>query len=96
MSDRKLRKTLTIKEELTLQSIAEMNELSIEELARANQMLPPFRADIGDNIEVPLSMVNVEIPPYMPYREIGRIPDFRQANLEVTRMDLSDGFLEKE
>jgi ferredoxin-nitrate reductase len=50
-------------------------------------MIPPYRADIGDQIEVPLSMTNVTIPPYMPYRNIGKWPHFNQASLEVTRMD---------
>jgi ferredoxin-nitrate reductase len=53
-------------------------------------MMPPYRADIGDTIEVPLSMKNVSIPPYMPYREIEKAPSFKQAKLDVTRFDLNN------
>lgn len=87
----KLRKSVKIGAQITLEEIANEHGLTLEDLARANQMMPPFRADIGDQIEVPLSMVNVSIPPYMPYREIEKTPQFRQADLEVTRMDDPDG-----
>jgi ferredoxin-nitrate reductase len=83
----KLRDTYTISPTVTMNAIAEEHGLTLEDLARANRMAPPYRADIGDSIEVPLSMINVEIPPYMPYRGIERYPHFKQANLEVTRGD---------
>ncbi|UOR12576.1 LysM peptidoglycan-binding domain-containing protein [Halobacillus amylolyticus] len=75
---------------MTLQDIAENNGLSLKDLIKANEMMPPYRADIGDKVEVPLSMVNVSIPPYMPYRKIEKLPHFRQANLDVTKMDFFD------
>ncbi|WP_232284449.1 molybdopterin oxidoreductase family protein [Bacillus timonensis] len=84
----KLRKTVTVTDQVSLNEIASNYGYTLEELARANKMMPPFRADIGDQIEVPLSMKNVDIPPYMPYRNIERLPHFKQADLEVTRMDL--------
>ncbi|RFB13542.1 nitrate reductase [Bacillus sp. HNG] len=84
----KLRKTVTITDQISLPEIASKNGYTLEQLARANKMMPPYRADIGDQIEVPLSMNNVDIPPYMPYRNIEKLPHFKQADLKVTRMDL--------
>ncbi|MFS0864047.1 molybdopterin oxidoreductase family protein [Fredinandcohnia sp. 179-A 10B2 NHS] len=86
----KIRKKITISENFTMQDIAKENGFTLEELARINKMMPPFRADIGDEIEVPLSRVNVVIPPYLPYRELEPLPHFKQSNLEVTRMDAED------
>jgi ferredoxin-nitrate reductase len=83
----KIRKSYTVSSKYSLSDIASENGISIEELARANKMIPPYRADIGDQIEVPLSVVNVPIPPYTPYRKIEKVPHFKQASLEVTRMD---------
>jgi ferredoxin-nitrate reductase len=81
----KLRIIVTV--ESSLEKIAADHGLSLDELARANQMMPPYRADIGNQVEVPLAMVNVKIPPYMPYRDIEKIPHFRQAGLGVTQGD---------
>lgn len=83
----KIRKNYTVKQNISLEQIAAENGLSLVDIARANKMIPPYRADIGDRIEVPLSMANVTIPPYMPYRNIEKWPHFNQASLEVTRMD---------
>ncbi|MHC0038272.1 molybdopterin oxidoreductase family protein [Pseudoneobacillus sp. C159] len=79
----KIRKS--VKVEGSLEDLAADHGLSVEELAQANRMMPPYRADIGDQVEVPLSMVNVEIPPYMPYRDIEKTPAFKQAGLSVTQ-----------
>ncbi|SET51364.1 Molybdopterin oxidoreductase Fe4S4 domain-containing protein [Salinibacillus kushneri] len=76
-----VRNKITISEKQTFEDIAETNALSLEELAKINHMIPPYRADIGDQIEVPLSRTNVEIPPYMPYRNIQIFPHFSQAEL---------------
>ena len=83
----KIRKKYTINQNVSLEEIATENGITVEDLARANKMIPPYRADIGNQVEVPLSMVNVSIPPYMPYRNIEKLPHFKQASLEVTRMD---------
>ncbi|WP_163969662.1 molybdopterin oxidoreductase family protein [Oceanobacillus halotolerans] len=74
-----LRNQVTVSESGSLEEIAELNGLTLEDLARVNQLTPPYRADIGDQIEVPLSRVNVDIPPYMPYRNIETFPHFNQA-----------------
>ncbi|MEO2078224.1 MAG: molybdopterin oxidoreductase family protein [Bacillus sp. (in: firmicutes)] len=73
-----LRKRYQVSSSDMLEQIAAENRLTLEELARINRMMPPYRADIGSEveIEVPLSRVNVEIPPYMPYRNIERWPHF--------------------
>ena len=84
----KIRKTYTIEDGKSLENIATENNLTLKDLRRANQMMPPYRADIGETIEVPLSMINVSIPPYMPYREIEKMPEFEQSKLKVTRLDL--------
>lgn len=92
----KIRKTYTVQDQLTFQHIADTYSLSVEDLAQANQMMPPYRADIGDEIEVPLSMVNVRVPPYMPYREIEKTPHFKQSKLDVTRIYNDSDFLFKD
>ncbi|MDQ1143967.1 ferredoxin-nitrate reductase [Bacillus sp. SORGH_AS 510] len=71
-----LRKRYRVSSSDKLEQIAAENRLTLEELARINRMMPPYRADIGSEVEVPLSRVNVEIPPYMPYRNIERWPHF--------------------
>jgi ferredoxin-nitrate reductase len=71
-----LRKRYRVSSSDMLHQIAGENRLTLEELARINRMMPPYRADIGSEVEVPLSRVNVEIPPYMPYRNIERWPHF--------------------
>lgn len=86
----KLRKKYRIQKDMTLDNIANEHALSINELARANKMMPPYRADIGDEIEVPLSMLPVSIPPYMPYRDIDSFPEFSQSNIEATRIDVKN------
>jgi len=86
-----LRKRYQISSSVTLLHVADENRLTLEELARINRMMPPYRADIGKVVEVPLSRVNVEIPPYMPYRSIEKFPSFKQANLPYTRLDLEKG-----
>ena len=84
----KIRKTYTIEDGKSLEDIATENNLTLEDLKIANQMMPPYQTDVGETIEVPLSMINVSIPPYMPYREIEKMPEFEQSKLKVTRLDL--------
>lgn len=85
----KIRKQVVYDATANLETIAKENHLTLEELARANKMMPPFRPDIGDHIEVPLSKRNVDIPPYMPYRKVEKFPHFKQAGLPVNREDES-------
>jgi ferredoxin-nitrate reductase len=72
----KLRKKVVIQQGVALSDIATSHGLTLEQLAQINRIMPPYRADIGREIEVPLSMVDVVIPPYMPYREVGIFPKF--------------------
>ncbi|GGH74264.1 anaerobic selenocysteine-containing dehydrogenase [Pullulanibacillus pueri] len=86
----KRRKKIKITSEENLISVAKNYNLTVNEIARANKMTPPFRSDIGQEIEIPLSKVNVTIPPYMPYRKVERYPHFKQAKFPVTKIDLQD------
>ena len=52
----------------TLEYIAEQYGLSVEDLKEANRISSPYTIQMGDTIEIPLSIVNVPIQPYMPYR----------------------------
>jgi ferredoxin-nitrate reductase len=83
----KIRKSYSL-EEADLETIAAQHGLTVEQIMQANRDLPPFRSDMGKPIEVPLSMINVQIPSYMPYRGVEKIPSFQQSNLHVTRKDM--------
>ncbi|WP_051344371.1 molybdopterin-dependent oxidoreductase [Alicyclobacillus herbarius] len=65
----------------TLESVAEKHGITVEELQWANKMTPPYRADVGRELEIP-SKENVVIPPYMPYRNLDTKPQFRQSERE--------------
>ncbi|MGK9185699.1 LysM peptidoglycan-binding domain-containing protein [Priestia filamentosa] len=41
----------------SLREIAAENGISVRDLVRANKTSPPYRADTGDQVEVPFSMV---------------------------------------
>jgi formylmethanofuran dehydrogenase subunit D len=83
-----MRTKYKVSEHVTFQDIADANQLSLEELARLNRMMPPYRADLGAEVEVPLSRRNVKSPLYMPYRRIDNYPHFEQADLPYTKQDL--------
>jgi ferredoxin-nitrate reductase len=72
----KIRQKVIVQPGDTLSSIAGKYGLTDEQLAAINKMIPPFRADIGKEIEVPLSMVDVVIPPYMLHRDVSIFPKF--------------------
>jgi ferredoxin-nitrate reductase len=82
-----LRQKYMIEHEDSLSEIAKQYKLSIEEIARINRLMPPYRADIGSEVMVPLSTINVDIPPYAPYRNIEKFPHFKQAELPLAMKD---------
>lgn len=83
----KIRKSYPLDEGDNLETIAAQHGLTMEQVIQANRDFPPFRTDMGKRVEVPLSMVNVQIPSYMPYRGVEKIPAFQQNKLHVTRGD---------
>jgi len=52
----------------SLEYIAEQYGLSVQDLIQANRLTSPYHIQMGDTLEIPLSIVNVPIQPYMPYR----------------------------
>lgn len=52
----------------SLEFIAEQYDLSVDDLKAANKLTAPYDLQMGDTMEIPLSIVNVPIQPYMPYR----------------------------
>ncbi|MFL0365075.1 molybdopterin-dependent oxidoreductase [Pseudobacillus sp. 179-B 2D1 NHS] len=53
----------------SLEYIAEQYGLSVEDLKRANQLTTPYDIQMGESLEIPLSVINTPLPPYMPYRK---------------------------
>lgn len=64
----KVRKSHQMASGESLEYIAEQYGLSVEDLKEANNLTSPYDIQMGDTLEVPLSIVNVPIQPYMPYR----------------------------
>ena len=64
----KVRKSHKMAPGESLEFIAEQYGLSVEDLKEANNLNSPYDIQMGDALEVPLSIVNVPIQPYMPYR----------------------------
>ncbi|WP_442593772.1 molybdopterin oxidoreductase family protein [Neobacillus sp. D3-1R] len=83
-----IRKKIQVSQDHSFEQIADANHLTMDELARINKMMPPYRADVGRTVEVPLSRIDVKIPPYMPYRNIDRLPHFGQSSLPYTKLDI--------
>ncbi|GLG02331.1 molybdopterin oxidoreductase [Alicyclobacillus hesperidum subsp. aegles] len=77
----KLRQLHTVARGETFVGIAERYQLTAEQLAKANRMLPPYRADVGSQLEIP-SIENPVSPPYMLYRKLDLFPQFRLAKLD--------------
>lgn len=65
----KIRETYEANSEDTIESIARQYGLSSKELLAANGKLSPHDLRKGEKIEIPLSVINTPIPPYMPYRK---------------------------
>ncbi|WJH35279.1 molybdopterin oxidoreductase family protein [Paenibacillus sp. CC-CFT747] len=83
----KLRKTVSVTASAGLPELASANRLTVEQLARINRLMPPYRTDPGQELQVPLSMVDVVLPPYTPYRRMDIFPRFSQAEGEQGRED---------
>lgn len=75
----KLRHFYTVQENEKLSDVAGKFGYTEEELAKANLLMPPYRADIGMRLEIPYSAVDVKIPPWNPYRSVENVPHFAQA-----------------
>lgn len=52
----------------SMEFIAEQYGLTVEDLKEANNLTSPYDIQMGDTLEIPLSIINVPIQPYMPYR----------------------------
>ncbi|WP_409291146.1 molybdopterin-dependent oxidoreductase [Peribacillus sp. SCS-37] len=65
----KLRKEHITSEGESLQYIADQYGLTVDDLIAANRLTNPYTIQMGETLEVPLSVINVPIPPYMPYRQ---------------------------
>lgn len=64
----KVRKSHKMESGESLEFIAKQYGLSVEDLKEANNLTDPYDIQMGDTLEVPMSIVNVPIQPYMPYR----------------------------
>lgn len=64
----KVRKSHRMASGESLEFIAEQYGLSVEDLKEANGLADAYALQMGDTLEIPLSIVNVPIQPYMPYR----------------------------
>lgn len=64
----KIRKSHQVKNDDSLESIASHYGLSTEDLSAANHLSTPYDIQKGTTIEVPLSVINTPLQPYMPYR----------------------------
>ncbi|MET3574164.1 molybdopterin-dependent oxidoreductase [Bhargavaea ullalensis] len=65
----KIRGTHEVAEGESLEGIASHYGLSARELAAANRLSTPYEIQTGKSIEVPISIINTPLQPYMPYRE---------------------------
>ncbi|MNV60240.1 Periplasmic nitrate reductase precursor [compost metagenome] len=64
----KLRQEHVVCGEETAADIAERYGLSLSSLLRANQLETPYDIQTGHILEVPVSIMNVPLPPYLPSR----------------------------
>ncbi|WP_026694291.1 molybdopterin-dependent oxidoreductase [Peribacillus kribbensis] len=53
----------------SLEFIAGQYGLRVEDLKAANKLTNPYQIQTGETLEIPLSVINTPIPPYMPYRQ---------------------------
>ncbi|WP_240501858.1 molybdopterin dinucleotide binding domain-containing protein [Bacillus sp. MUM 13] len=65
----KIRREHKIETGETLEFIAEQYGLTADGLIEANRLQNPYSIQMGDTLEIPLSIINVPIQPYMPYRQ---------------------------
>lgn len=53
----------------SIENIASQYGITSKELLAANQLSTPYEIQMGETIEVPASVINTPLQPYMPYRE---------------------------
>ncbi|WP_284285728.1 molybdopterin dinucleotide binding domain-containing protein [Alicyclobacillus fastidiosus] len=63
----------------TLESVAKKHRIPVDELRRANKLAPPYRIDIGHEVEIP-SIANVVIPLTRPSERLMLIRGFANRN----------------
>ncbi|WML47956.1 molybdopterin dinucleotide binding domain-containing protein [Neobacillus sp. PS3-34] len=64
----KMRESHVVGEIARIDSIAAQFGISVENLQRANGLVTPYDLQIGRRLEVPLSIINVPIPEYLPFK----------------------------
>nr|WP_281281609.1 molybdopterin dinucleotide binding domain-containing protein [Paenibacillus oralis] len=64
----KMRSQHIVTAEDTLQSLANKYCISVDDLQKANRLTSPYDIQIGKCLEIPVSTINVPIPPYLPER----------------------------
>ncbi|WP_153721114.1 molybdopterin-dependent oxidoreductase [Sporosarcina cascadiensis] len=64
----KIRNVHEVDSEDTVESIAKQYGLTSSELLAANRKSSPYELQIGERVEIPLSVINTPLQPYMPYR----------------------------
>ncbi|GGO01693.1 molybdopterin-dependent oxidoreductase [Saccharibacillus kuerlensis] len=73
----KLRKQHLVASGETVGYIAEQYSMSVDDLLKVNKMETPYGIQIGQQLEVPISVMNVPVQPYMPQRT-----DFKKTPIE--------------
>lgn len=64
----KLRKEHIVIGEESADYIAEQYNMTVEHLLQANRLTTPYDIQMGQRLEVPISVLNTPIPPYIPQR----------------------------
>lgn len=64
----KLRKQHIVVGEESAEYIAAQYQLSVEHLLEANRLITPYDIQMGQALEIPISVMNTPIPPYIPQR----------------------------
>ncbi|WP_031544617.1 molybdopterin-dependent oxidoreductase [Salinicoccus luteus] len=64
----KIRNEYKVKAEESLEDIASNYGLTAKELQAANNFSTPYDVEVGASIEIPISVVNTPLVPYMPHR----------------------------
>ncbi|NHM29437.1 molybdopterin-dependent oxidoreductase [Neobacillus terrae] len=64
----KMRDTHLVGENETLGTIAEQFGTSIDAIQKVNRLVSPYDVQMGIKLEIPLSIANVPLPEYLPYK----------------------------
>ncbi|WP_322922176.1 molybdopterin-dependent oxidoreductase [Paenibacillus campi] len=64
----KLRKQHIVTGEQSVEYIAGQYHLSVEHLLQANRLITPYDIQAGQQLDIPISVINTPIPPYVPQR----------------------------